>query len=513
MDKSSAVSAAGWQTRGWTYATALPVAAAFLFCYAGVFKALAGVWWNNSVYSHGFVVPFISAYIIWMERDRLKAIKPTPRYPAGLTVLSAGLFMLAAGTAASVMVVQELSIIVTLAGVTLTVLGWGFLRALSFPIAYLLLMLRFWEFIMNMLHYPFQNFSAFMGTKLLNLAGIPAYREAVYIELPNITLEVAQVCSGVNYLISVLALGIPLAYLTMKTLPRRIALVSFGILIAILANGLRVALIGTLAYYNLSGDLHGPFHALQALFVAIVGFMALFIGAWALSRWPVKNAGPEPDRAQAARRPAVFSKGGVKNAAIASACVMLIAGSYVNLYRPSPVPLKKALGTFPYIIGKWKGFDAPHERNIFAGRGETEEIWRTYARDGRELNLYIGYYDRQEQGAELVNYKTAELDSGGEKLRISLGNGQAIEVKKRVSGAAGKSNVTVFWYDLNGRTVTDRYAAKAYTAYDALFKWRTNGAVIIISAESSHPRDSEEMLKEEADFARDIVPHLRDYLP
>lgn len=513
MDKPIAVHAAGWQARAWTYAAALPVAAAFLFCYAGVFKTLAGVWWNNSVYSHGFVVPFISAYIIWMERDRLKAIKPSPGYLAGLTVLSCGLLMLAAGTVAGVMVVQEISIIVTLAGVTLTVLGWGFLRALSLPIAYLLLMLRFWEFITNRLHYPFQNFSAFMGTKLLNIAGIPAYREAVYIELPNITLEVAQVCSGVNYLISVLALGIPLAYLTMKTLPRRIVLVSFGILIAVLANGLRVALIGTLAYYNLAGDLHGPFHALQALFVSIIGFMALFIGAWALSRWPVKNAGPKPGMAEAARQTAVFSREGVKYAAIASACVMLIAGSYVNLYRSSPVPLKKALNAFPYIIGNWKGSDAPHDRNIFSGRGQTEELWRTYARDGREINLYIGYYDRQEQGAELVNYKTAELDSGGEKLRISLGNGQAVEVKKRVSGTAGKSNVTVFWYDLNGRTVTNRYAAKAYTAYDALLRWRTNGAAIVISAESRRAKDNEKTLEEAAEFAMDLAPHLRDYLP
>lgn len=513
MDDFSAVRAAGRHRSAWTYAMALPVSAAFLFCYAGVLKMLAGVWWNNSVYSHGFVVPLVSAYIVWMERGRLKAIKPAPRYLAGLAVLSAGLFMLAAGTAAGVVVVQELSIVVTLAGVTLTVLGWSFLKALSLPIAYLLLMLRFWEFITNRLHYPFQNFSAFMGTKLLNIAGIPAYREAVYIELPNITLEVAQVCSGVNYLISVLALGIPLAYLTMKTFPRRILLVGFGILIAVLANGLRVALIGTLAYYNLSGDLHGPFHALQALFVSVIGFMALFIGAWALSKRPAKNAPQEPDGAGAVRQTAFSSREDVRYAAIASACFMLIAGSYVNLYTPSPVPLKRSLSTFPYTIGRWNGFDAPYEKNIFAGHGQTEELWRTYARDGREIHLYIGYYDRQEQGAELVNYKTAELDSGAEKLRISLGDGQAIEVKKRVSGAAGKSNVTVFWYDLNGRTVADRYASKAYTAYDALFKWRTNGAAIVISAESGRAQDNEKTIEEAAEFAGDLVPRLRDYLP
>ncbi|MEK7773418.1 MAG: exosortase, partial [Deltaproteobacteria bacterium] len=296
IEKAHTVSAATDHAGIGVYLAAAFLAGGFFFSYAGVFKALTGAWWNNSAYSHGFLVPVASLYIIWTERDRLKRLTPSTGYIAGFAILAIGIGMLLTGNAAGVMVIQELSIIVTLTGVALMVLGADFLKALWFPIAYLLFMLRFWDFIAARLHYPFQNFSAFLGTKLLNIIGIPAYRESIFIELPNITLKVADVCSGVNYLISVLALGIILAYLTVKGLTRSIILVCAGIVIATLANGVRVALIGTLSFYNLSGDLHGPYHVLQAMFVAAAGFAALFAGAWALSNRQ-EAAGPSQSTA------------------------------------------------------------------------------------------------------------------------------------------------------------------------------------------------------------------------
>ena len=113
---------------------------------------------------------------------------------------------------------------------------------------------------------------------MLQSLGIPVFRQGTVVSLPNVTFEVARACSGVNYLIAVLALGLPLAYLYVDGVVRRVTLITVAILIAALSNGLRVGLIGILSYLEVGSPLHGPFHILQGLFVAGIGYAALFLG-------------------------------------------------------------------------------------------------------------------------------------------------------------------------------------------------------------------------------------------
>jgi exosortase/archaeosortase family protein len=103
------------------------------------------------------------------------------------------------------------------------------------------------------------------------------------------TLEVAEECSGVRYLISIIAIGIPLAYFTQRNWWRKIGLVITSVIIGILSNGVRVAFVVLCAYYYGKNNIQGPFHMFQGLFVSIVGFIFLFISAWLLSKIPYKS--------------------------------------------------------------------------------------------------------------------------------------------------------------------------------------------------------------------------------
>ena len=98
---------------------------------------------------------------------------------------------------------------------------------------------------------------------MLQVVGIPAYREGLYLFLPNVTLEVARACSGVNYLVAILALGLPLGYLYLPTVWRRVLLLTMAIGVAAISNSLRVALIGVLSYLEIGSPLHGPGHVLH----------------------------------------------------------------------------------------------------------------------------------------------------------------------------------------------------------------------------------------------------------
>lgn len=280
------------------------IAGIALYFYAGVIIKLFSVWQTSYIYSYGFLVPFISLYLILINKERLKGIVKSPNLISGLSVLLVAGVLLIFGTSADIFSLQAFSLVLCIAGLTLLWFGSKIIKAVWFPIAYLILMIPFWDRLTEPLNSPLQLFSAFIGSGILKLIGIPVYRSSVFMELPNITLEVARVCSGVNNLIAIVAIAIPLAYLAIQKWTKRIVLVTLGIAIAVLANGLRVGFIGILAYNGIAGDFHGPYHLLQSMSVSITGFFGLFAAAWILSdkrktsRKSRTNAKANPDARQ-----------------------------------------------------------------------------------------------------------------------------------------------------------------------------------------------------------------------
>lgn len=318
------------------------VATAFLFCYSGVFIELAKAWWSNSIYSHGALVPLISLYIIWLKRGRLKAVEMKPRLITGALVMVFGLFLLMLGRAGKTVLFEEFSILITVCGAVALIAGKEMLKALFFPIAYLTFMIRFWDTFTFALYEPLQNFTAHLSSWMLSGMGIPVFRSSVFLELPHIRLEVAKECSGVNYLIGVVAIGLPVAYLSLDGWIRKTALVAGAVLIAILSNAVRVALIGILSFYGLTASLHGPYHALHAMLVFFAGFAAIFAGARLLSKGQSKRRQAQKHAASAGGRPA-----GRLRYAIALA-ILLSAGTYVNFAKLPDITVEAKLKDIIY---------------------------------------------------------------------------------------------------------------------------------------------------------------------
>lgn len=256
---------------------------AFIFSFIKAFAILFSIWWNSYIYSYGFLIPLVSLYTIWIQREKLKYIQPAPNFLLGAPLLLIGLFILISDIHGSASV-KVFSLIIAIIGMVLLVLGKGFLKVLSFPIAYLLFTVPFWDNLTERLDLLFQNFTAIISIHLMQFIGIPAYKQSLYIELPNVTLEVAKECSGTNNLIAIIAIAIPLAYINLRSWSRRILFICIGVVIAIVGNGLRVALIGLFAYHGFSKVLHGPYHIFQAMSVSIIGFILLFLGVWILAK-------------------------------------------------------------------------------------------------------------------------------------------------------------------------------------------------------------------------------------
>lgn len=464
------------------------------------------------MYSYGFLIPGISAYLVWLRRDKLFQLKPLPDYMAGSFLLAAGLSALFIGQAGGILALQQVSLMITLPGIVLFLFGRVVLKALWLPITFLWFMIPIWEVITDPLHFPFQAFSANLGVMLLRAVGIPVFQDGVLIHLPNITLEVARACSGVNYLIAVLATSIPLATIVLIDVRKRIVLVLLAVTVSALANSVRVALIGLLAYYDLSGDLHGPYHALHGVFVSMVGYLVIFGGLWVLSRGQ-HGSHPKPFLPAGSERKWNIGWNQIKTSWGILVVVLLLVGAFRHIDLSQPVPLRQDLSELSLVSAGWVGRDAPFTEKYQGADRSLSRIYR--AASGEEVQLSVWYFESQTQGKELINPSTAKLHSDARRVKENVGQRGEVEMNQLLRHGGEKAQAILFWYDLNGRIVAGQHAAKFYTVFDAVAHGRTNGAMVWLSVDltSDDRTEKERALATLTGFASMLYPALDQYLP
>ena len=251
--------------------------------YHNIAIRLVEQWYADPDYSHGFLVPFVSAYLIWERWDKLKRLPVTPTL-WGIGVLAVGLFMLLLGTLGAELYLQRSSFLIVISGLVLLLLGYDFLRVLLFPIAFLFFMIPLPAIVMNELAFPLQLFAAKTAAFCLFNFGIPILREGNVIVLAGTTLEVAEACSGIRSLQALLALGVFYAYFSQHVMWKRWVLVMLSIPIAIIANAFRVSGTGMLAHYWGPEAAEGFYHTFSGWLIFLLAFVLLLLCDVVLSR-------------------------------------------------------------------------------------------------------------------------------------------------------------------------------------------------------------------------------------
>ncbi len=454
--------------------------AVFIFVYWNVFLSLINAWLNVPAYSHGFLVPIVSLYIIWVYRNRLSLSDIKPNLFIGTAVLLVSGSLLVLGEASMINVVQQVSMLVAICGIVILLLGSRFMRVWAVPLLYLVLMLPVLDGLFRKVQLPFQLLSAKMAVAILQVFDIPVLLSGKYIELPTLTLEVARACSGIQYMVSIVALVIPLMFIFLKGSGSRILLMFFAFLIGVSVNWLRIVLIA-LWVYNGGEGLHGPGHILQGLFVSVFGFFTLFMIAWIIA----KISGNQQDSIEEKRSKII--QGGLdkkveKRMWLAwgmAISILVGASQIVNPSSIAPVKLKQEeYSLIPEKIGTWQ--------SIREGTGETifnldPDLYleRTYLnRDNENVNVYIGYFERQEQGREVVHSNLQSLYDNSQKIRITLDSKQSIDVNKAILKKENKRYLVIYWYNINGRLTESNVAAKIISVIDSLVFRRANAALI-----------------------------------
>lgn len=248
---------------------------ALAVAYWSTIVDLVADWATDDNYSHGFLIVPLALYFVWERRKRLAAAPCAPSW-LGLPVVLGGLALLVAGVLGAELFTARFSLIVVLAGTVLFVLGWTHLRVLAFPLAFLVLMIPLPSIIFNQIAFPLQLLASRFGEGVLQAAQVPVLREGNVMILADTTLEVAEACSGIRSLISLLTLGIVYGYFVDGRMWVRTVIALATIPIAILANGVRVAGTGLAAHYYGPEAAQGFFHTFSGWLVFLVAFVMLF---------------------------------------------------------------------------------------------------------------------------------------------------------------------------------------------------------------------------------------------
>jgi exosortase len=250
------------------------VCLAILGVYLPVLSSLVRQWASDENYSHGFILVPFALYFAWRKRRALAAAPVEPGI-GGLAVVAVSLLVLLAGLAGAELFLTRISLIGVIGGSIWFLWGRAHLRLLAFPVLLLFLMVPLPAIIFNQIAFPLQLLASRAGEAALTLGGVPVLREGNVLELATTKLEVAQACSGIRSLISLLTLGILLGKLSEQPIMMRILLAILTVPVAIAANAARVAGTGFAANWIGPEAAEGFFHAFSGWLVFVAAFALL----------------------------------------------------------------------------------------------------------------------------------------------------------------------------------------------------------------------------------------------
>ena len=472
---------------------------AIALLYWPTIRSMAETWWTIKTYSHGMVVPLISLYLIarqWPALSRMSP-EPTPWGPA-LIALGGGLWLLA--TLATVNLGQALAVVGLIILSVAAILGPRIAWRLAFPLGFLFFAVPMGEFLVP----PLMDLTASFSVKALQLTGIPVHLEGRYITIPSGDWEVARACSGIRYLLASLTLGTLYAYLSYRSLRKRLTFIVLSGIAPLVANGLRaygIIMIGHLSGMSLAV---GVDHIIYGwLFFGVVMGIMFYVGNFWRDAAPVPHrpeaagtdAGPSCTEQHAAHR--LLRLGAVNLAVLA--LPLLVTGAAA---RPSRVQLADI--SIPAAPAGWQlsAAPAPDWHPLFAGADKS--LTGSYVSEaGDKVYYYAAFYLGQHQGAELISPQNRLFDPerwarvGEDRLDLELPPAGVFPVHERVLRSKdGGAKVLWNWYWIDGKVSTGVLGTKLYDALARLTRGYRGAAVIALSAASSEdPAQAREELR------------------
>lgn len=498
---------------------ALVAILAAMIGFRGGLAELFHRWTTQEEYSHGFIIPLVTVWLLWTRRDALIANLGKPSW-AGVALVALAIAMLIVGELSAIFILSQIGFIVVIMGIVLALGGYPLLRTALLPIAFLVFAIPLPYFIDAMLTLRLQLISSELGVWFIRLFDIPVYLDGNIIDMGTYKLQVVDACSGLRYLYPLLSLSFLAAYLFHGPLWQRMVVFLSSVPIAIGMNGLRIGLVGILVAHWGNQMAEGVLHFFEGwvIFLGCAAILALEVYLFAFaSRKSFFEAFYFP-RLSASKRFAYMTP--KLKPIVASLMLLFIGGLSVYLFaeRPEIIQDRTRFVEFPEQFGTWRGHPGMLDLATEKALGVDDYILSDYTQpESPAVNLYVAYYASQRKG-ESPHSPVVCIPGGGwaiTDLREMeyADRGQPQPFNRVVIQKGNVKQLVYYWFDERGRKITNEWAAKFYLLTDAILMNRTDGALVRLTTvvlPNETELEADQRLKS---FMRDAVPRLSEFLP
>ncbi|HJV74478.1 MAG TPA: exosortase A [Noviherbaspirillum sp.] len=494
-----------WESQPERYVALAAGLAAAVALYIGTLHSIVAIWNRSQTYVHGYIILPVSLWLIWRRRGELAKLQAQPYWPALLPLAACGTAWLLADLS-GVQVVRQYAFVAMLPLVVLVILGVQMTRAMAFPLCFLMLAVPFGEVFIE----PLVKFTADFTVAALQATGIPVLRNGNSFEIPSGSWSVVEACSGVRYLISSFTLGCLFAYLTYRTLLRRLAFIALSIIVPIIANGIRAYLIVLLGHFSGNKLAAGVDHLIYGwVFFGLV-MLAMF---WIGGMWR-----EEEIRAEAPARPQhrvevnvePRATGRTAAAALAAVACMAIWPLYATLAERH---VEREQGTaINRFDPRWQRA-APFTGWKPAFFTPASEIYRFYEKGAKPVGVAILLYRDGGSGMQLISSDNHMFPEGerswrqvASSVRSEFAGGRDIPVRETVIQTGGEKLLVWHGYWIDGRFTASDYTGKLLQARQKLLMRGNEGvAIFLFSPYGENAEDSRAVLRRFLDDNRGLL--------
>jgi exosortase D (VPLPA-CTERM-specific) len=451
----------------------------FLAAYWVPLKGIVNTWFVSDEYSFGFIIPLISAYLIWDKRSKLQGVPIKSSWPV-LPVLVVCVILSLYGILGSSGNISRPLIPVLIILFTAFCFGKAVISRFIFPFGFLIFMVPLPAFLERTLGVYLKSVSSRLGGCIISMLDIPVHVSGNVIDLGVTQLQVVDACSGLRYLFPLVALGLVYSYMFQRVAWKRIFCVFATFPIAVLTNGLRIGMTGVLT--NIFGPkvAEGFFHEFAGWALFLVSFAFLFLLGWTLKFLPPKNV-PADDATASGKTFSEMPKGTIENITrpfLVSVVLLLVVGilSWSTGALPA-IKIRGGVAGFPLGFADWQGRSEVVDPEIVAKSGAEESYSGVYQNSKNDVvSLYVGY--RSTAFLENENFfhsPTVCLPSSGwEVVRTSTRNVSGVPafpnltVTEMVTESMGTRQLVYFWFQTKNRATWDKNINRFHLALHAI---------------------------------------------
>ena len=456
--------------------------------FANVLQGLFEVWNLKPEYSHGILIPILSLFLLWRQRDAL-AHTPFNGSWAGLPLIVLGGAMWYVAQLSTIYVIGQYAFLAVLYGLVLSLVGWEAFRQLRTPLLILIFMIPLPAFLSNRLSLQLQLISSAIGAGVIRLLGITVFLEGNVIDLGTYQLQVAEACSGLRYLLPLMTLAFLLACFFRAPLWKRIVLFAASIPVAVLMNSLRIGLIGITVEFGGQKMAEGLLHFFEGWVVFMLSTGVLLLVAAALARIGARPARLRDVLILDFGTPLTRADGDSPRTlppSFLAATALATIAAVLSFVIPQRVELLPARAQFAQFPANFAGRDGTFSRlaDVYSDQLKVDDYLLADYRGASRLpiNVWVAYYNSQREGQSTHSPKSC-LPGGGwefrtlEERRLQTPAGE-LSVNRAVIQNGSDRGLMYYWFQQRGRVVTDEYLVKWFIFRDALARNRTDGALV-----------------------------------